>query len=124
MKIKDLTEDDIMNYSEIELLQMELTESVDKINKATKTFKTFLIHFIATTSLGILASLVFGFGNLLPLIFFIPSIVFLFLLNRKGNDKKTALISFKMSILFYKDSGIIDTSNEYLIKKYVDRIKY
>jgi hypothetical protein len=124
MKIKDLTEEDIKNYSEIELLQMDLCEGVDKINKATKNFKTILTHFIAITSLAIMASIVFGFGNLLPLIFFIPSIVLLFILNRKGNDKKTALISFKMSILFYKDSGIIDTSNEYLVKKYVDKINH
>jgi len=122
MRIKDLTDEDINNYSEIELLQMELCERVDNINKSNKSFKNILGHFIITTVLATLATLVFG--GFISLFFFIPSIVLFFVLNRKGNDKKTALISFKMSVLFYKESGIIDTSNEYLVKKYVDKIEY
>jgi hypothetical protein len=121
MKIKDLTDKEIENYSEIELLNMDLTESVDKILNTTKKFKTVLNHFIASTLLATLCSFLFSFGLYTPILF-VPSIIFLFLVNRFGNDKKTALISFKMSILFYKESGIIDESNEYLVEKYLNRI--
>jgi hypothetical protein len=121
MSIKDLTDEDIKNFSEIELLDMDLSESVDKIFKTRSKFNTIGKHFLATLFLATLCSFIFSLGYYTPALF-VPSLVLFFFLNRAGNNKKTALISFKMSILFYKDSGIIDESNEYLVKKYIEKI--
>ncbi len=121
MKFSELTDEQIKNLSKDELLELDLIESIGKINKPNRLFKSFIRHSIGTLVLGIL-SMLLGY-EFYSLFFFVPSAVAMVLTYIFFDKRKTAYISFKMTMLFYESSEIIDDSNIDLVNKYIETIE-
>lgn len=110
-----LTEEEILELSINELLELDLIESVGKIKERNRKYKSSLNHMV----LQFVLFLISLFLNSFSLSFVLMTVIGItgIVVKHFHNNLNTSKLSLLMTLDFYKNNGIIHSLNEYLVEK-------
>ena len=116
-----LTDTEIQELSNNELLELDLEESVDKIKRRDVKYKKSLNHiFLQFILLGLS---LFLNSFILPIILCSIIILTTVITVNFYNSLKTAKISLLMTLNFYRSEGIINDLNEYVVERILGKLR-
>lgn len=116
-----LTDTEIQELSNNELLELDLEESVDKIKRRDVKYKKSLNHiFLQFILLGLS---LFLNSFILPIILCSIIILTTVITVNFYNSLKTAKISLLMTLNFYRSEGIINDLNEYVVERILSKLR-
>jgi len=115
----DLTEEQMDEYSNYDLLNKILTEDTNMINTETYKYVRLRIALKGFIVLSLIMLVVFG---LLSLVITLPLVgVFIYLLKRSKGRINWSIRIFKVSITMFKDNI---EGNDYIFEHYFDRLDH
>ena len=108
-----LTKEEFDKLSKNELIDLEVSNIVKKINTQSIKFNTYFKHFISVSLLAIIALFMFPYFVCVPLA--AVSIVFLILMNTSIKKRKENINTWYFGNMFYEHFGIANETNRNII---------
>ena len=116
----EMTDEELKELTNNELVELQMCDAYENIISTREILKTRITHLVSILSLGIIGFL-FGYG-IFSLVVLIPAIIMGIFVYMARDNKMVAFMSFKVLICFLEGVEIVDESNYFIVKKYINKL--